>query len=318
MLNFNDIVLENPPCGLCGDNEFKVLFSAKDILHGMPGEFTVVECLSCNLMRTSPRPTDKSIESYYPANYGPYRSTLVGNVAGTGVLFRYIKLVSNFIFRFNTGNIPNIDPGRMLEIGCASGSFLHKMALKGWDVQGVEFSESAAREAIKHGYKVEIGALENLNLPSNCYDLIVGWMVIEHLHEPLIGLQKLHGSSKKGAHLVLSLPNAGSLEFRIFKRNWYALQVPTHLYHFSPNTITSMLNMSGWHVEKIYNQRTLSNLIASTGYWLVENGFKSVGQKLIEFPENQGLWPYFLYPISCLFALLGQTGRMTVFAKRID
>jgi len=317
MNQFNKIILESPPCVLCGESVSDILFSANDKLHGLPGVFNVVKCVSCGLIRTSPRPTITTIGFYYPENYGPFRSTLVKINSENRFLIKTLKLISSLVFKFNTNNTPSLVPGSMLEIGCASGSFLQRMASKGWDVHGLETSESAAKEASKLGYTIYAGSLESTELPLNCYDLIVGWMVIEHLHNPLLGLRKLHSAAKSQAMLVLSLPNAGSLEFSFFKSNWYALQVPTHIHHFSPDTITKLLSESGWRVDKIYHQRTLSNLIASYGYILKEKGFAFIGQKLIEYPENQGVWPYILYPISCIFAAFSQTGRMTVFASAI-
>jgi 2-polyprenyl-3-methyl-5-hydroxy-6-metoxy-1,4-benzoquinol methylase len=203
----------------------------------------------------------------------------------------------------------------MLELGCASGSYLHKMAGKGWQVQGIEFSEKAAQNAINLGYNVHAGPLETAPRPDEPFDLIVGWMVLEHLHDPIGCLKKLREWAKPGAWLVLSVPNAGSLEFSIFKEKWYALQLPTHLHHFTPQTLKLALLAGGWTLEKVHHQRVLSNLIASTGYALRGRGYLNIGRKFIDFPEQAGRWNYLLYPIAWLFGLFGQTGRMTVWAK---
>ena len=179
----------------------------------------------------------------------------------------------------------------------------------------MEFSEKAADAASKLGYIVHSGSLESAPEFNERFDLIVGWMVLEHLHDPVGGLQKLRSWAKPDAWLVLSVPNAGSLEFRLFKRRWYALQVPTHLHHFTPATLKKVLSASGWKLEKVHHQRVLSNIIASTGYVLRDKGFKKIGQKLINFPESTYWWNYLLYPFAFIFSLFGQTGRMTVWAK---
>lgn len=206
-------------------------------------------------------------------------------------------------------------PGRVLEIGCASGAFLHQMNAQGWQVQGVEFSEKAAEAAAKLGFHVHAGPLETAPNPDEPFDLIVGWMVLEHLHNPVDCLKKLRQWAKPGAWLVLSVPNAGSIEFSIFKDKWYALQLPTHLHHFTPQTLENMLQITGWKLEKVHHQRVLSNLIASTGYVLRDSGYVKVGQKFIDFPEQAGRWTYVLYPLAWLLSVFGQTGRMTVWAR---
>jgi len=207
----------------------------------------------------------------------------------------------------------------MLEIGCASGSFLHGMALKGWDVEGLEFSEKAVHAVRTLGYKIYRNTLETAPDPVRSYDLIVGWMVFEHLHNPVLALQKFHRWIRNGGWLVLSLPNAGSLEFKIFKDRWYALQLPNHLYHYTPVTLQRLFSREGWRIVKIFHQRTLSNLIASGGYWLKEhNIFKKVSDRLVQYPDDARRSQYLLYPVASMLSFIGETGRMTVWARRSD
>lgn len=301
--------------GCC--NNDKMLLTGRDLLHDLPGEFSVVKCRSCGLTRTNPRPTSDSIGLYYPDDYGPYVGTQVrpANPAHNSDIKTILKHFVNRVIDFNTTRLPPMAPGRMLELGCASGSYLHRMAAHGWQVQGIEFSEKAAKAAGQLGYDVHAGPLETAPNPDEPFDLIVGWMVLEHLHNPVDCLKKLRQWAKPGAWLVLSVPNAGSLEFRIFKDKWYALQLPTHLHHFTPQTLENMLQITGWKLEKVHHQRVLSNLIASTGYVLRGKGYVKTGQKFIDFPEQAGRWNYVLHPLAWLLSVFGQTGRMTVWAR---
>jgi len=318
----NSISLESVPCPLCDGDTDELVISAHDRLNNLPGEFSVVRCLKCGLMRTNPRPSPETIGFYYPENYGPYLGTRVlsqdeQSSSNKEHIFpkQLIRLLYRKIVRFNTSCIPLMSTGTMLEVGCASGSFLHQMAKKGWDVEGIEFSLKAAEAARSLGYKVYSGHLETAPDPVHSFDLIVGWMLLEHLHDPVAGLTKLHEWANADTWLVLSVPNAGSLEFTFFKNRWYALQLPTHLYHFTPTTITKVLAKGGWRIEKIYHQRLLSNLIASFGYLCRDKGLEKIGTMLINFPERSGRWHQILYPLAWLLSLFGQTGRMTVWAK---
>ena len=76
-------------------------------------------------------------------------------------------------------------------------------------------------------------------------------------------LAKLMRWTRPGGWLVLSVPNAGSYEFKIFRDMWYALQLPTHLTHFTPKTIEQMLSRAGWRPENIFHHQNVNNLIAS-------------------------------------------------------
>jgi len=314
MSDQNIVLMQDVGCPLGCKQGDEIILTGHDLLHDLPGEFTVVKCQSCGLMRTNPRPTPETMGFYYPDDYGPYIGTRVKENASNKK--SWLKKVFQLFVNSNTTRLPNLPVGRMLELGCASGAFLHEMANKGWQVEGIEFSERAAKEAEKLGYKVYAGSLETAPTPDEKFDLIVGWMVIEHLHEPVLGLKKLAEWTHPRGYLVFSVPNAGSLEFKIFKDKWYALQVPTHLYHYTAKSIKQVLKASGWRLIKIHHQRVLGNLIASLGYELRGKGFEKLGNKLIKFPENAGKWNYILYPFAWFLSLFGQTGRMTVWAER--
>ena len=308
--------LENRPCPLGCPLDDEVVLTGHDLLHDLPGEFTVVRCRSCGLMRTNPRPTSDTIGFYYPDNYSPYLGTQVRQAQPASGVKKLLKPLVRRVFNFNTTPLPPLVPARLLEVGCASGAFLHQMAGLGWQVEGIEFSEKAAKAAAEHGYRVHAGPLETAPQPNEPFDLIVGWMVLEHLYDPIGGLRKLSEWAKPGSWLVLSVPNAGSLEFRLFKEKWYALQVPTHFYHFTPETLGRVLRAGGWALEKVYHQRVLSNLVASAGYLLRDKGYAGLGQRLIDFPERAGKLHFALYPLAWCMSIFGQTGRMTVWARK--
>jgi 2-polyprenyl-3-methyl-5-hydroxy-6-metoxy-1,4-benzoquinol methylase len=313
----NKVKLEDKPCPLCCRKDDELLFKGHDRLHDLPGEFNVVRCRICGLMRTNPRPTLDTIGFYYPDNYGPYLGTKVEKEKIKERYQTIWKQLLQRIFQFNNLRMPSLRQGRLLEIGCASGVFLHQMALEGWDVTGIELSNNAGANASAMGYSIHIGPLETAPDPQEEYDLVVGWMVLEHLHDPVFALKKLHKWTKPGSWLIISLPNAGSYEFRLFRDCWFALHLPNHLFHFTPKTIGKVLNSGGWRLIKIHHQRVLYNLFPSIGYLLSDFGFKSrLIESLIEFPNNAGRIIYCLYPIAYILASLGQTGRMTAWARK--
>jgi SAM-dependent methyltransferase len=312
-----EVRLEDISCPLGCKKEDEVVLTGHDLLHDLSGEFTIVKCISCGLMRTNPRPTPDTIGYYYPEDYGPYLGTQVRQAKHKGLtnIKKLIKPFVKSVINFKTTSLPPLKQGRMLEIGCASGAFLHHMAFQGWQVEGIEFSEKAAHAATKLGYRVHAGPLETAPQPDEPFDLIVGWMVLEHLHDPVGCLKKLREWAKQDAWLVLSVPNAASQSFRFFKSRWYDLHLPNHLYHFTPHTMELVLEASGWELVKVQHQRVLNNMIASTGYVLRDKGYAKLGQKLINLPVWAGRLSYILYPLAWLLSVFGQTGRMTIWAR---
>lgn len=318
------VELEDKPCPMGCARHDRSMFTSHDRLHDLPGNFRVVRCDSCGLMRTNPRPSPASMGLYYPDNYGPYLGTHIHSegpphaASPMASLFGRAKQWVASCFEFHSQTLPGAAPGCLLEIGCASGSFLNQMHSRGWQVQGIEFSAAAGQAAQKAGYAVHIGPLETAPEPGNSFDLIVGWMVLEHLHEPVACLKKLRQWAKPQTTLVLSVPNAGSLEFAAFKGRWYALHLPAHLYHFTPKTLQALLKAGGWKLQRVFHQRLLGNLLASLGYGLQGLGLTGLGRMLVRLPEGSGRINFLLYPLAWVFALFGQTGRMTVWATPDD
>lgn len=317
----NDECMENVPCPLGCQSEDLTLFEANDRLNGLPGIFQVVKCKKCGLIRTNPRPRPQFIANFYPESYGPYQYTRVKSVAdkaNSEIRGYKIKKILKKIFPLHNESLPKLNPGRMLELGCAAGAFMQKMKLKGWQVEGIETSVSASQMARKAGLKVFTGSIEKAPEPDHPFDLVVAWMVLEHLHQPLDVLKRLFDWTKTGGWLVASVPNAGSIDFKLFRQRWYALQVPTHLYHYTPRSINMILRSSGWQTVRIMHQRVLSNHFASAGYLLHDKvGPSRLSKFLIAYPERAGLLHYIIYPLAWILSLAGQTGRMTIWARKV-
>ncbi len=201
----------------------------------------MVRCRLCGLLRTNPRPTPESIQVYYPDDYGPYRGTRVPEESARPPWLRKLAALIWRIFDSNAQRLPEQAPGRMLEIGCASGKFLDHMARRGWQVEGIEFSAAAGAEARMAGLSVQVGPVAAALPPAKPFDLVVGWMVLEHLHDPVGALRRMREWTRPGGWLVASVPNAACWELGFFGERWYALHLPNHLWHPTPETLRRVL-----------------------------------------------------------------------------
>ena len=84
--------LESRPCPLCLVAEDEPVLSGVDMLHGVPGEYRVIRCRQCGLMRTDPRPTPDTIGLYYPSHYGPHANADIDSDGGADRL-RFCRLM---------------------------------------------------------------------------------------------------------------------------------------------------------------------------------------------------------------------------------
>ena len=124
--------LESAPCPLgCAPADERVLVGRDRILN-IPGEFDLVRALArvcdpqgfraCGLMRTDPRPTPGTIGRYYPDSYGPYQGTRVAAEPAAARRKSWKSRLTSLYDSRAQALPPELAPGRMLEIGCASGS----------------------------------------------------------------------------------------------------------------------------------------------------------------------------------------------------
>lgn len=259
------IELEEVNCpNQCPPESTKFLFQDKDRLHGLPGMFNVYECKSCGLQRTSPRPKPQSMNYYYPDDYGPYVDSPFssGKTLGfKGILYE--------LFKLNSRELP-VKTGYMLEIGCSSGNYMEYVRSLGWNVDGIEFSNKAAQIAINKGFNVKIGAIENLGTPDKKYDVIVAWMVMEHLHDPVKVLNNIKKWLKNDGYLVFLVPDTDGAARRIFKNLSFDIQLPTHTFHYNSQSIKTILINSGWSTERIFWQRNCNTFLKSFVNWSQE------------------------------------------------
>ncbi len=215
---------------------------------------------------------------------------------------------------------------RALELGCSHGAFLDQLRADGWECVGVEPAADVANRATERGLDVYVGSLEDAanahsqTFTPGSFDAVFAWMVIEHLHDPAATLRLARELLKPGGRLLFSVPNFGCWERRAFGRFWYALQMPTHLQHFTSASVNRLLESSGFELVELIHQRNINNLVGTLGLWLrTRYPHWSLGTRLIRWIDNpSALGLCLLAPLARCLALLRQAGRLTIVAKRIN
>ena len=316
--------METVNCPLCGADESKPFVIAGDLLYGMPGVFTIARCDACRHAFLNPRPTPESIGQFYVSDYGPFRGASRSvKPRRSGWLKRFVLWWIDSRAARLPAELDSLTETRILELGCGTGDYLDMLRQRGWRCVGVEPSESAARVASERGLQVITGSLESAcglepELQPASFDAILAWMVVEHLHDPIATLRLARELLKPRAWLLLSVPNFGCWERLVFGRFWYALQLPTHLQHFTPCTIRRLLEASGLELVELIPQRNVNNLVGSVGLWLrTQFPSWSMGERLIRWTDNpSALGLCLLSPVARLLALIRQSGRLTVVARR--
>lgn len=317
-------------CPYCGSDKLFFLFTAKDRLADLPGEFSICRCGGCGLVFQNPRVKKESISYFYSKNIG-YLNPRLAKKRNSGFKnflknqalinhfsykgkksFIYFLLSSPVVLFLKIKSWPYFKKdGKILEIGCADGSFLEELQEMGWWTKGVEPSETAAEFArVSRHLDIDKKPIEEASFPGSEFDAIIANMVFEHLYNPFETIKKVSGWLKPKGELIFSIPYFYGLEFSIFKSFAYGLQLPTHMFFFNKKIIKKFLKESGFLRIKFYHQFFDRDMVASSQYKYQETGkmfYKILGyNKFARF--------FIIKPLVFLLALLGKTSRITIRA----
>lgn len=219
-----------PDCAICGAKVSACwLAQARDYV--TDELFSVWRCAVCDVAATVPHPA--SLDPYYSAQYRRYNWFTASTL--------------RWLYRWRAGRWTRdlAKAGIVLEIGCGEGWMLAALRSKGWRVVGSERTLEAARPA-RGGQNLPIfvGSLDAV-CPDQRFDAIVLFHALEHMTAPMDLLRQCAGLLKPGGTLIVAVPNAQSWQARIFGAHWFHLDVPRHLFHFSPQALTWAFRAAG-------------------------------------------------------------------------
>jgi SAM-dependent methyltransferase len=198
--------------------------------------------MQCGLVITQDAPAETDIWHYYETedyiSHSDKSKSLMDRLYFL-VRRKMAERKRSWIERFTNGK-------RLIDIGAGTGYFLTRMQEHGWSVIGMEPSEAAREIALRsHGIRlVDPGKLFVI-APASA-DVITMWHVLEHVHTPEKYLDRIHEVLIPDGVLFIALPNYRSLDARFYGSQWGAWDVPRHLWHFSPEAITSLVQRKGF------------------------------------------------------------------------
>lgn len=232
---------------------------------GLKEPWHVVQCQRCQLMFTDPKPPADDWERYYPSNYYPYQvkapfgwrkrlgRSFEAGIAKLGTRHGWNRLASMFL---DPTIVPPFGNRKMVDIGCGAADYMIRLRDAGWDVLGLEPSPHAAERARStYGVKVVEDMFPSKKLPSGSFDLVTAQQVLEHLENPLDAIENMRNLLRPKGWLLLTVPNAASWSSRFFGAAWIGWDLPRHLTHFTPNSLSEMARECGFRVRRVHSIR---------------------------------------------------------------
>lgn len=229
-------------CLICGNSLHKSVITAIDFSNSGE-EFNISECSQCHFRFTSNPPAEASCGHYYKnENYISHSNTKKGFIARLYHIVRNIMLHRKYNLLTKLSNKTYV-----LDIGSGTGYFLNYLNQKGYQVQGVEISDSAREFSIKE-FKLDVKKSIDEIITKTPFDFITLWHVLEHLYDPDRYMSKFKNLLNKDGILIIALPNYDSYDGKKYEKFWAGYDVPRHLWHFTPATFQQFAIKNGFTV----------------------------------------------------------------------
>jgi len=299
-------------CVCCGRNNFKYLYSLKDRMYNLPGEYALEECKNCGLIKLENPPKREELSKHYPKDYYSFKKSSLSP--------RKLRLYDSFYseksslfkrkilspFKFIIRNTKIIKGGNFLDVGCGSGDFLEIMGNFGMDSYGVEPEGEKGSDSKR---KIFHGELIEAKYPDSFFDVITMRHVFEHISNPKETLKELKRILKPSGFLIIDVPNSKSLSYKVFKQNWSQLDVPRHLFTYSSDNLSMLVKRIGFRIEEIYFNGTPFSFLISNH---LSKNKKNISSSFI--PNK--LLLYFLMPFFMLVNYLKFGDQMSLTLRK--
>ncbi|QFG22577.1 class I SAM-dependent methyltransferase [Actinomadura sp. WMMB 499] len=233
----------SPECPWCGSDELDVHVTARDVLQGKPGRFTLERCGNCGHIFQNPRVTPEGLDFYYRDVYDGLGDVLAERIftSNTSWYLARVAMVRRAA-----------EPRSWLDVGTGKGHFcraartvLPEARLDGLDF-GAAVAEGAQRGWIDTAYRGEFRALA-ADLAGR-YDVISMHHYLEHTTDPLAELDTATKVLPPGGHLLIEMPDPESWFGRVLRGHWVPWLAPQHLHMIPLANLLDALERRGFEV----------------------------------------------------------------------
>jgi SAM-dependent methyltransferase len=222
----NKGVTSTASCGVCGSAPLVPVLQAARVGGGTA---TLARCSVCHLVQTTPLPSNAELADYY---------RIYAYAAASA--WETPPAVAHSLTALLTALEPYRTTGRLLDIGCGTGQILRVARDLGWKAHGTELSEHAVQRLKFEGFAVAC-LDDDRELPPGSFDVITLVEVLEHLRDPRAIVRRASTLLRPGGVFYLTTPNFNSLSRRCLGATWRIIEVPEHLFYFTPVSVRQLL-----------------------------------------------------------------------------
>jgi 2-polyprenyl-3-methyl-5-hydroxy-6-metoxy-1,4-benzoquinol methylase len=236
-------------CPLCGDRKpenFKIYFD---------GYVKLYKCKTCAFVAQYPGPGQYTV-------FNSYEDFPKSRTLEKGQEFLYPhkrRALQNIVDHV----LDIVEPGKILDVGCGDGHFLHLCALRGFTCYGIEPSKkTSAYASSRTGIHVIQGTYGKELFPENSFNVISFIHVLEHIPNPASVLEAARYHLRSGGILVVEVPSIHSPHFLLYQLTgikWFVRPpkgiIYSHINYFSPKTLVALIEQTGFKQKELITGR---------------------------------------------------------------
>lgn len=250
-------------CPICGHSGAREWLRAPDRFHGRDEEYRLVRCPNCSIVWLQNPPRPHEMGEHYTSAYDRLISAAGQNSPG-----RWRAR--------NAALAPYVQSGTLLDLGCSSGAFLSTLRGNKWKLFGIEMSADSANHARANtGATVYVGDILDATYPDESFDVVTCFDVFEHLYEPRRVMERVAKWLKPGGIFYVLVPNIDSAEGRLFRTYWHGLELPRHLFHYSPKALRFLAESVG--LQEVVLETHRNPAVGTSLRYVWDDVFRSVG-----------------------------------------
>jgi len=233
-------------CILCKNKGIEPIFYSDKI----GNKRNIVRCKKCGFMFMNPMPTKKDLLKLYSYDWDSQFGRIKTSRLKSLLLEMGSKIHENMQIRNRLNFIKGLvelDKKDILEVGCSNGKLLKELNKKGSVVKGIEPSKES-EIAKKNGIEI-IGS--DVSEVRGVFDVILIFMVIEHLNDPIKELKSLRKLLKKNGLIIIEVPNTPKPD-GLNKIILESVFNNVHTLHFNSKSLEYAILKSGF--KKLYSE----------------------------------------------------------------
>jgi len=222
-----------------------------DDRYGCPGVYSIYRCVSCAQMMTTPPLSEEDLPGLYSKYYPRSDIDFESLEREAALVDKPYSAWRRWLAGTNNQGHYMARPGqRVLDIGSGSCLSLLELRHMGVETFAVETDPNVRAIADRYDLNVHIGSIHDTPFPNLSFDLITLNQVIEHVPDPGSLLRVVRDRLAPGGRVILSFPNAMSLQRWLTGTRWINWHVPYHQHHFNKRSIELLAYKEGYRVER--------------------------------------------------------------------